>query len=405
MIKVIPRWLEPAPDSAVARMRRQGRSPWFNTVHLLWSVWIFVTPVFGGGFDWRWVAFTLATYPLFLVLFALTQVRPHRLVIHIALAMAAMCLLLLPWYPASLSYFVYGCVMLHVCRYRLSTHVALLLGLNVLLAAETLLLHYPWQMIVWIPVVTLTIGLVTHTESRAAEQGEALRLSQDEVRRLAATAERERIGRDLHDLLGHTLSLITLKLELSRKLIERDVDAARREIAEAERVARHALSEVRSAVTGIRAASLAAELASARLMLESGGTHLEYELPTLDLPADMECGLSLVLREAVTNIARHARASRAAIELSVGDDAVELTVTDNGRGGIAGDGNGLAGMRERVAALHGGMDLQSPRGQGTTLRVHVPLKRKRRTQTDGGDRPSGADRGQGRVPRTLDGLA
>ena len=133
------------------------------------------------------------------------------------------------------------------------------------------------------------------------------------MRRLAATAERERIGRDLHDLLGHTLSLITLKLELSRKLFDRDLEAARREVAEAENVARHALAEVRSAVTGIRATDLAAELASARLLLESSRRAAGLRAPPADLPEDVERGLALVLREAATNIARHAEARAATI--------------------------------------------------------------------------------------------
>ena len=137
---------------------------------------------------------------------------------------------------------------------------------------------------------------------RDREKDAALALSQDEVRRLAATAERERIGRDLHDLLGHTLSLITLKLELSRKLFERDPARAKHEMEDAERVAREALAQVRSAVTGIRATDLAAELASAKLLLETTRVQLDYAPPPQGLPPEVERGLALVLREAVTNI-------------------------------------------------------------------------------------------------------
>src|SRR5690606_3950244 len=126
------------------------------------------------------------------------------------------------------------------------------------------LLGYPWQVLAWMVPMTLLIGTIVNIEGANQQKEAAQRLSQEEIRRLAATAERERIGRDLHDLLGHTLSLITLKLELSRKLLDRDPALARQEIAEAEKVARHALAEVRSAVTGIRAADLAAELAAAR---------------------------------------------------------------------------------------------------------------------------------------------
>ncbi|MGM3213511.1 sensor histidine kinase, partial [Klebsiella pneumoniae] len=111
--------------------------------------------------------------------------------------------------------------------------------------------HYPWQSLVWVPAVSFIIGMVVNVETVNKEKDAALQLSQEEVRRLATTAERERIGRDLHDLLGHTLSLITLKLELARKLHDRGDARARQEIGEAEDIAREALAQVRSAVTGI----------------------------------------------------------------------------------------------------------------------------------------------------------
>jgi two-component system sensor histidine kinase DesK len=221
--------------------------------------------------------------------------------------------------------------------------------------------------------MTLIIGLIVNTERQKDETAAKLRLSHEEVRRLAATAERERIGRDLHDLLGHTLSLITLKLELSRKLFDRDHVAARRELEEAERVARHALAEVRAAVTGIRAANLAAEFASARLLLESSGVHVEYHADIEPLPDTIERGLALLVREAVTNVARHARATLAQIDLGVEGGNVKLCIADNGRGGVGDEGNGLTGMRERVRALGGVLRLDSPRGHGTTLHVMVPM--------------------------------
>src|SRR6185312_13696741 len=207
-----------------------------------------------------------------------------------------------------LTYFIYGCVMLCTSVGRFRAYLGWLAGLNVVLLAETSLLGYPWQAVFSIPLTSFIIGIIIKAEHGSEEKDAQLRLSHEEVRRLAATAERERIGRDLHDLLGHTLSLITLKLELSRKLFDRDHAAARREVEEAEKVARHALAEVRSAVSGIHATDLAAELASARLLLESSGVCMEYAAPPTDLPQDTERSLSLILREAATNIARHARA-------------------------------------------------------------------------------------------------
>jgi two-component system sensor histidine kinase DesK len=194
-----------------------------------------------------------------------------------------------------------------------------------------------------------------------------LKLSHDEVRRLAALAERERIGRDLHDLLGHTLSLITLKAELANRVFERDPVAARREIADVERVARDALTQVRRAVTGIRAAGFAAELASAKLLLESNGICLNYELADVALPAETETALAMTVREAVTNIQRHAQATQARIALRIDGERLVLAIEDDGRGGAMVPGNGLTGMRERLAGIGAELRVQSEKGKGTVV--------------------------------------
>ncbi|WP_083868355.1 sensor histidine kinase [Dyella ginsengisoli] len=371
----LPAWMKPAPDSLVAESVSRGKSPWTDAVHLLWSAWIFITPVFDrDAWNLRWVLLTLLSYPVFLALYGMCCIASRRASPIYAAGMLVLCMVLLPWYPSGLTYFVFGCVMLRVCRMSFRTYMLALAGLNVALLAEAWLLHYPWQATFTMPIVTYIIGLIINAETTSSEKDAELRLSHEEVRRLAATAERERIGRDLHDLLGHTLSLITLKLELSRKLFDRDSEAARREMSEAEAVARHALAEVRAAVTGIRATDLAAELASARLLLASSRVHLDYELGVSALPEDVERHLALVIREASTNIVRHARASEARIRLRCDHGDVVMEICDNGRGGIAEDGNGLRGMRERVRSLGGQLAIDSPRGRGThlTIRVRAP---------------------------------
>jgi two-component system sensor histidine kinase DesK len=373
--KTLHRWMAPAPDSAVAEAIRRGKSPWTDGVHLLWTLWVFLTPVFGGGFDGRWIALTLLSYPVFLWLYAKVLLGPRRHGWRYAIGMAALSLVLLKWYPSGITYFIFGCVMLRTSAQRpaLRRYILQLLAMNAVYVAAAAWIGYPPQMLMWVPAMTLVIGIIVNVEHASQQKDAALALSHDEVRRLAATAERERIGRDLHDLLGHTLSLITLKLELARKLSERDPDASRRELADAERVARSALAEVRSAVTGIRSTDLAAELASARLMLESSQVHLAYEPPPAGVPAAIEKGLALALREAATNITRHAQASRAQMLFARDGDVIQLTITDDGRGGVDADGNGLAGMRDRVRALGGTLSIDSPRGGGTRLLVRVAL--------------------------------
>jgi two-component system sensor histidine kinase DesK len=366
----------PAPDSEVADNVRLGKSPYTDWIHLLWSIWIFITPLFDNGlkgYTRTWILCTLLTYPVFLLLFALVQVASRRRVIWHALGMVALCFVSLRWYPSGMSYLVYGCIFLYHCRLSVRRYLFALILINSAFVLIAWGFRYPLALLVLMPGTVFIICAIIMVEHMGKQRDAAWALSQEEVRRLAATAERERIGRDLHDLLGHTLSLITVKLELSRKLFGRDRDAALREITEAEKVARHALSQVRSAVSGIRAADIAAELASARLLLESSGVRLEYDAPPSDLPAEIEHGLSLILREAATNIARHANASCARIELVRGPASMRMLITDNGRGGVERHGNGLSGIRERVRALNGTLAIESPRGRGTSLKVTVPV--------------------------------
>src|SRR5690242_17920359 len=103
-------WLRIAPDSHLADAMRRGKSPQSEFIHLLWSVWVFITPAFGIGYTRLWLLLTLLSYPLFLFLYAKTLVAPRRHVPWHALAMIALCMALMPWYPSGLSYFVFGCV-------------------------------------------------------------------------------------------------------------------------------------------------------------------------------------------------------------------------------------------------------------------------------------------------------
>jgi two-component system sensor histidine kinase DesK len=373
------RWFTPAPDSGVADDLRRGKSPWADSVHLLWSVWIFITPLFGGGansgYTRTWWLFTLASYPVFLLLFAKTQLASRRTVHRYVWAMAALGFGLMHWYPSSLTYFVYACVMVNLSSLPLRIRLGWLALLDILLLAFGTLIGYPMPVLLIMLFIVLVISAVTMVERAYHEKDAALRLSQDEVRRLAVLAERERIGRDLHDLLGHTLSLVALKSELARKLALADPPRAQREMEEVERVSRHALAEVRAAVTGMRRSDLAAELASARLMLEASNIAFEADAPaTCGLPPDAEAALALVLREAVTNIHRHARATAARVVFSSDAESFHMRISDNGRGGLAAHGNGISGMRERVRALGGTLAIDSPARRGTTLDVAVPRR-------------------------------
>jgi two-component system sensor histidine kinase DesK len=348
---------------------------WYAWLNLVWSSFILTTPWFAGDAFPHALWPTLISFAIFLWLYFRAFYRSEgENVLWYAIAIAALGFLVTPFNSGAQGYLIYACAFFAFAT-TLRGAVRLMAGMLALYALEWRLLGFPWIYISSVMIVGPVVGGMNLVYRRNQQRNAELKLTHDEVRRLAALAERERIGRDLHDLLGHTLSLIALKSELARKLFVRDPAAARREIDDVERIARDALAQVRHAVSGIRAAALAGELASARLLLECAGVRFGYVgfESESELPAARENCLALALREAVTNIQRHADATQAEARFAVDGDMLQLTVQDNGRGGIGMHGHGLDGMRERVAAQGGSLRIDSPRGQGTTLIVRLPL--------------------------------
>jgi len=368
-----------APDSTLCMAMQDGRgwygrvTPW---VWLVWLVWLFGPAFFFDAKDierfpnWLWP--TLLSLPVFMLVYVGAHLCRRRNIRWYALAILAIGAVVTPLNPFAETYVIYACAVAAAWSTPRKSG-ALVLALLVGYSAEWFWLRYPWESMVnaWI-LCPIIAGLVITDRIQRRHRAD-LRLSMDEVRRLAASTERERIGRDLHDLLGQTLSMVALKSELAGRLIERDPRSARREMADVERVAREALSQVRSAVSGIRAAAMAAELASARLLLEAAGVQMEYWHDPQALPPDVETCMALVLREAVTNIQRHARANRVEVTLIIGAERVVMRVRDDGRGGVNERGNGLTGMRERIEARGGALQIESPRGRGTSIEVALPL--------------------------------
>jgi len=330
------------------------------------------------GADWRaWLPLTLLSILVFLPLYfaAIREGSRHRA--RTAAMIALLGFALLPLNSGANTYLIYAGAMVGGSGLPRRTSLQVMFAGLAAYVLELWLLGWPTKYIALSVVLTgilaIAIGMANHHHRERRLRQAELMLSHDEVRRLAALAERERIGRDLHDLLGHTLSLITLKSELATRLFERDPQAARREIADVERVARDALGQVRRAVTGIRSAGLAAELASARLLLESDDVRLDYALDGVALPPDIETVFALMVREAVTNVQRHAHASRVSVEIEQQAGETRLLVVDDGIGGVIVPGTGLCGMRERLELLGGRLEIVSVRGRGTRLLAALPL--------------------------------
>jgi two-component system sensor histidine kinase DesK len=228
----------------------------------------------------------------------------------------------------------------------------------------------PWE---WLP--GLFFGVIAGSAATfigaIAARNTALAEAREESRRLAVTAERERIARDLHDVLGHTLTVVAVKADLARKLLDRDLAAARRELDEIHATVRAALADVRIAVSGMRSTTLAQELDEARRALASAGISLDSAANAGDLPPLIETALAFVVREAATNVIRHSGARSCRITLSRDGAEAALEIEDDGRGGGVVEGNGLTGMRQRLAGIRGVLELGGD--AGLRVRVRVPL--------------------------------
>lgn len=349
-----------------------SRSGWTEWVYLAYLS-ILVFQPFGSpdarAADWLIVVIIVA---LFVPMYAAGVLRPdsQRWLIGptVVLGIAAV-----PFNSGATVLFVYAAAFAAETQSRRAT-IRWLGALTLLIVALSLVsaVPMPWRLFSFVPagifVWVVGVTVLKDAEERRAARG--LRVENARIEHLATVTERERIARDLHDLLGHTLSVITLKSELAAKLAARDPLRAAQEMREVERTSRQALKEVREAVRGFRARGFMAELTNAKLALEAAGVRFEYYAEPVALTPTQESTLALALREAVTNVVRHAQATRCAVRLVQDKEGVRLEVCDDGRGILRPEGSGLTGMRERVAALGGKLEIDG--SQGTRLLVRLP---------------------------------
>ena len=298
-----------------------------------------------------------------------------RGLVHIG-GMILLGILFQPMNQGACTFYIFAAAMLPFCVETQTSAVLGLLTIGGIGALEGILLHVSGWTLFYSSLFPMIIGAGNTFFAERNRINRKLRRANDEIENLAKVAERERIARDLHDVLGHTLSVITLKSELAGKLIDRDSQAARKEIGEVEQISRQALSDVRDAIRGYRSQGLVAELAQAKTTLETAGVIVQCDAATtVKLPAVQESVLSLAVREAVTNVVRHARARTCRMRLEQQNGSCRLEIQDDGCGASNGEGNGLRGMRERVEMLGGTLSRSTE--AGTTLTITLPLKEPR----------------------------
>jgi two-component system sensor histidine kinase DesK len=271
----------------------------------------------------------------------------------------------------SCTFFIFTAAFIPFAVEKESTALKLLATVLAVATLEWWLLHLSGWFLFYGGGLSAVVGGGNMYFAQRNRANQRLRKANEEIEHLAKVAERERIARDLHDVLGHTLSVIILKSELAGKLIDNDPQRAKAEIADVEQTSRAALADVRSTIRGYRAHSLEAELKHAKDTLETAGVTVTSESAEVRLTPSQESVVALVVREAVTNVVRHARARNCHLRMMPVNGSCRIEIKDDGLGGGAVEGNGLRGMRERIEALGGTLEREN--SVGTRLSIEFPL--------------------------------
>ena len=361
--------------------------PYSPYVWLIYLPLFFLPVIYYHHSSWQLVATAAITLAFLLVYFHCFWVNTSIKILHIFVVIVLGVIAAFIT-PTACTLFIYAAGM---CQALNNTRLAYtVLAINLATVALISWL-FTYEVYFYLPalVFSLLTGITTIYQQALNDKKRELILSRQETQRLAKIAERERIARDLHDLIGHTFSVITLKADLAGRLLDKgtdnDLQKARSEIKQLETISRDALSQVREVVSGYRSSDLLSELANARNIFAGIDVEFDYQLVELresQLNQDMVTNkeLAIVFRELVTNIIKHANASKVMVTLNKHQQGLLLSVQDNGKGMPAdasqehGFGNGLKGINERISKLQGWVKLnEAPALPGTLSQIYVPL--------------------------------
>ena len=343
---------------------------WAPYIWLAYFGFFFLDPILNHAGWQRWLATGFGTFLFLALYFAIFWLRsPWDLV---DLGVMVLCgVAYAPWNGGATCFFIYAAALLPFVV-ESEARAVQLLGVIFAAAIGT---WWAFHLSGWFLFYAVGMaGVIFASNIYFAQRSrmyKKLRSAQDEIEHLAKVAERERIARDLHDVLGHTLSVIILKSELASKLIDRDPQRAKAEIRDVEQTSREALAEVRSTIRGYRQQGLEEELKRAKATLETAGVAVKSESAAVGLSPAQESVVAMVVREAVTNVVRHAQARHCELRLAPQNGNCILEIQDDGHGSCQPEGSGLRGMRERIEALGGTLERET--SAGTKLTIRFPL--------------------------------
>ncbi len=275
-----------------------------------------------------------------------------------------------PFFGSHGVFHIFACAQAGFIR-PVKSAVGVVLGVTIAYLAFALLTNQSWWDVFFPVFVAVLVATGSVFTADQIEEQSVLRRSNEYDQQMAALAERERIANDLHDLLGQTLTLVTLKSDIALKLMEKDPQRAALEIAEIRDASRDALRDVRSAIYDMNKTDLETELRRAKKILNAAGVNLEIHGSSPDLSAQNDHVLGLALRESITNIIRHAQASEAVISFDVTNEQVLMEIQDNGTVQSMTEGSGLSGIRKRVEELAGQVVFERVKGMRVLLSLPI----------------------------------
>ncbi len=358
---------------------RDTQNPWERFGWIMGAIWLVfllfpLTSAFTAETWWVWRSFGVAAILAFGAVYVYGFIRIGRTETWAQInRLGWRCLALLVLLTGATALVVgleaLGMVTFIIAFAMFSLPLAAALGIGVVGVAVAVLvplfmgvLAQTWFLL---PIIVL-VGVSTAVVRVLDQRGIA---HQEMAKEMSLVAERERVARDVHDVLGHSLTVVTVKAELAQRLVDADPERAKAELTQIQSLTREALAEIRATVAGLRVARLGDELSSAGVALADAGVSAQLPADASVVDPRYRILLAWVLREAATNVVRHSGATRCAVDIGPST----LSVTDDGRG-CSGrpEGNGLRGVRERVAAAGGALDVgPGPDGRGTTVRVEL----------------------------------
>src|SRR6266699_2895670 len=297
---------------------------WVPYVWLVFMAFFIVPPIFAPHTTARDWQITIAATAVFLVLyFKLFWTGPPWNYVLIA-GMAAMGLGLGHINPGACVFIIYTASFIPWAIPKPRWAFVGVAGLITALGVDAAFFHAPSAF--WMPATIVSLGVGTSNVffAEKARANAKLRMAHEEIEHLAKVAERERIARDLHDVLGHTLSLIIVKSTLAGKLLEKYPQKARSEIADIEKVSREAMAEIRNTLRGYSTYKLSDEIERAKSALHSAGVTMESDAAEISMTPAQESVVALIMREAVTNVVRHAEAHTCRLRIAPNDGSCVL---------------------------------------------------------------------------------